>query len=513
MKMQKRLTIALAVSMGLSSSFSLVYASQKESIEARTLASYALSAPQARTTADAEKPSLSLSVQKVNDKVYLIIETIDNSGERPDVWVNDSTSGIEWLDQYRYRYEIKSSGRYKVEVRDRNYNSRVEERYIAVDGVNNKLNLSKKVSGDNVYLTIEAYAFNRIASVTVDGITIPFDEDGETYNYKVKNSGTYTVKMTDKEGVSKTESLYINIDSTKPTLNLSKKFKDNKWYLVIEAKADNKIKNVKVNGNTITFNSSGGTVEYAVTQSDTYRVVVTDSDDQTNSDSIKIDVEENTKIAPKVTITRENKNGSWYLIVKATDDQSIAGMTVNGSTISFNTSTGVGEYKVPTDGNYIILVTDNDGNTTSETIYAIGGTTTPVIKSQKVIFKLGSKAWTKDGVSQTAMDVAPQNLHSRVYLPIRYIAYALDIDSGNINWNGTTKMVTITDGSNVVKLQLGSKTMYVNGTAITMDAAPEQVSGRVMLPISQVTKAFSYKGISLDWNNQAKQLTIATSGR
>lgn len=512
MKMKKRLMLALALNMGIYSSISMVYAQEKNVDLPIESVAYVLSAPQNRTTAvDVEPPSLFLSVSKIDGKTYLIIESVDNSGERPTIWVNDSTNGVEYYDQYRVRYEIKRSGRYKVEARDRRNNSKVDERYISVDGVDSKLSLSKKVSGNNCYLVIEAYAYNKISNLTVNGLTIPFDENGEKYEYRVRESGTYTVKMTDKEGVVKTESLYINVNSNEPTLKLSKTYKNNKWYLVIEAKADNKIKTVKVNGKSISFNSNGGTEEYEVTQSDTYKVVVTDSDNQTASDSIKINIDENTKIAPTVTVTREKRNDGWYLVIKATDDQSISKMTVNGSTIEFNTKTGIGEYKVPVDGNYKIAVTDNDGNVTHETVYALSGNTATTNPSKKIIFKLGSKAWTKDGVSQPLMDVGPQNLHSRVYLPIRYVAYALDINEGAINWDAKTKTVTITDKSNVVKLQLGSKVMYVNNQAVTMDVAPEQISGRVILPISQVTKAFSYKNVSLDWDNQMKQLTIVTS--
>ena len=50
--------------------------------------------------------------------------------------------------------------------------------------------------------------------------------------------------------------------------------------------------------------------------------------------------------------------------------------------------------------------------------------------------------------------------------------------------------------------------MQVNGRLITMDSAPTEINGRVLLPISQIQEAFSNRNVELSWNNNTKQLTI-----
>ena len=141
-----------------------------------------------------------------------------------------------------------------------------------------------------------------------------------------------------------------------------------------------------------------------------------------------------------------------------------------------------------------------DTNTNSNANSSSGNTT--------IVFKLNKKEWTINGIAQEKMNAAPKASNSRIYLPIRQIAYALGIEPENIQWNSSTRTVTIYDNNNVVKVKIGSKTMYVNDKAITMDAAPTVSSQSVMLPLSQIRPAFSYRNINLDWNNVTKQLTI-----
>ena len=111
-------------------------------------------------------------------------------------------------------------------------------------------------------------------------------------------------------------------------------------------------------------------------------------------------------------------------------------------------------------------------------------------------------------MSQEQMDVAPKLVHSRVYLPIRYIAYALGVDSNQINWYPQDRSVTISTGNENIIVRLGSKNMYINNKLVVMDAAPIEVGGRVMLPISQINAAFSKQNAQLSWDNSTKQLTI-----
>ena len=57
----------------------------------------------------------------------------------------------------------------------------------------------------------------------------------------------------------------------------------------------------------------------------------------------------------------------------------------------------------------------------------------------------------------------------------------------------------------MTKLAIGSETLLANGTEITMDVAPEIVSGRTMLPIAWLSQAL---GLSASWDEAAQTVTI-----
>lgn len=121
------------------------------------------------------------------------------------------------------------------------------------------------------------------------------------------------------------------------------------------------------------------------------------------------------------------------------------------------------------------------------------------------IFTVGSTFYNLRG-SNLTMDVAPYIRYDRTYLPVRYSAYAMGLTDSQIHWNAfDPQTVTLTDDTTTVVLKIGSRTMYKNGTPITMDVAPEVVNYRTCLPISWVTAAFGY---TASWDESARTVTI-----
>lgn len=120
------------------------------------------------------------------------------------------------------------------------------------------------------------------------------------------------------------------------------------------------------------------------------------------------------------------------------------------------------------------------------------------------VFTVGSTTYKVNGVEKTA-EVAPYVKDGRTYLPIAYVAGSLGIAAGNVIWDAGNQTVTLIKGDKVVQLKIGSKTLLVNGAAITLDAAPEITSGRTCLPISLVAQAF---GASVAWDAAAQTVTI-----
>jgi Copper amine oxidase N-terminal domain. len=137
---------------------------------------------------------------------------------------------------------------------------------------------------------------------------------------------------------------------------------------------------------------------------------------------------------------------------------------------------------------------------------AIANVVTPAPDAQKatVVFTVDNTKYTVNGVEKTA-DVAPYIKDGRTFLPVRYVAEALGVSSDNILWDAATKTVTLFKGDRVVKLKIGSKVLYVNGTAINMDVAPEIKNGRTMLPLRWVGTAL---GVTVEWDEEARTVTV-----
>ncbi|NMC27334.1 MAG: hypothetical protein GYA42_04225, partial [Syntrophomonadaceae bacterium] len=120
------------------------------------------------------------------------------------------------------------------------------------------------------------------------------------------------------------------------------------------------------------------------------------------------------------------------------------------------------------------------------------------------VFTIGSYTYDMNGASQRS-DVAPYIKDNRTYLPIRFVAYSVGITDYYIIWDETNQMVILIKDAVVVKLQLNSRVMLVNGSTVMLDTAPEIRSNRVCLPIAPVVKAFGY---TATWDQYTQQVTI-----
>ncbi len=120
------------------------------------------------------------------------------------------------------------------------------------------------------------------------------------------------------------------------------------------------------------------------------------------------------------------------------------------------------------------------------------------------VFTIGSNFYLQNNTYKM-MDAAPYIKNSRTYLPIRYVGYAMGLSDAQIQWNEAAQQVTLTNGSKTVILNIGSKTIYSNGTAITMDVAPEITNSRTCLPIAWVAAAFGHTAV---WDGISKTVTI-----
>ena len=52
-----------------------------------------------------------------------------------------------------------------------------------------------------------------------------------------------------------------------------------------------------------------------------------------------------------------------------------------------------------------------------------------------------------------------------------------------VSWDSRTRAVTVTKGTDVLRLTVGQTTATIRGNNITLDAAPLLVDGRVLVPL------------------------------
>jgi len=70
--------------------------------------------------------------------------------------------------------------------------------------------------------------------------------------------------------------------------------------------------------------------------------------------------------------------------------------------------------------------------------------------------------------------------NGRTMLPIRAVIEAL---GGTIEWDDNTFTTTVTIGNKNIKIKIGDKVAYVNGTAKSLDVPAQLINQRTMLPL------------------------------
>lgn len=90
-------------------------------------------------------------------------------------------------------------------------------------------------------------------------------------------------------------------------------------------------------------------------------------------------------------------------------------------------------------------------------------------------------------------------------VPVRYVSEQLD---AQVNWNGATATVTITDPADqtTIVMKIGNGTATVNGVEHTLPEKPEIINSSTFVPIAFITRAL---GGTASWNAESGIVTIA----
>jgi len=107
----------------------------------------------------------------------------------------------------------------------------------------------------------------------------------------------------------------------------------------------------------------------------------------------------------------------------------------------------------------------------------------------------------------TALDQAPLIINGRTMVPVRFVSEAL---GATVDWNPSTKEITIKMSNNTVILKIDSTVAIVNGNKVTLDvpATIVKTTGRTIVPIRFVSEAL---GADVTWNATNKSVTIKYS--
>ena len=164
---------------------------------------------------------------------------------------------------------------------------------------------------------------------------------------------------------------------------------------------------------------------------------------------------------------------------------------VNGTKANKATADGLFKYKdVVVNDSYVEVVTqarDQDDYTTNRKIVITIGATTMAV---------GTETVTLD---------APAYINAENYteLPLRAVSEAF---GATVAWDDASRTVTVMMGQRIVSMTIGSKTMYINGTPVAMNTAPEITADRTFVPVRDLANAL---GISkIDWNEAAATVTL-----
>ena len=93
---------------------------------------------------------------------------------------------------------------------------------------------------------------------------------------------------------------------------------------------------------------------------------------------------------------------------------------------------------------------------------------------------------------------SPVVINNRTLVPIRAIIEAF---GGSVTWQDSTQTVVLAMGSDTVSLVIDSEVAYFNSELHTLDAAPQIINERTMLPIRFVAESFNL-GVAWDGSTQ-----------
>jgi hypothetical protein len=140
-------------------------------------------------------------------------------------------------------------------------------------------------------------------------------------------------------------------------------------------------------------------------------------------------------------------------------------------------------------------------NVTIDAAGLVTMTTTSAPVTRVIVLTIGTDIVTVDGKA-TSVDAAPEIVNGRTFVPIRFIAETF---GATVTWLPETQGVTIVLGDTTIGLQIGNKTVVINGNIIAVEAAPYIKNSRTMVPLRVISESF---GGDVVWDPALRTITI-----
>lgn len=102
-----------------------------------------------------------------------------------------------------------------------------------------------------------------------------------------------------------------------------------------------------------------------------------------------------------------------------------------------------------------------------------------------------------------AFDVPPQIINNRTMVPMRAIFEALGAE---VDWEDSTKTIIATKHGITVVMRIGYNIMYVDNKTIELDAPPQLVNNRTLVPVRAIAESFN---LNVEWNDFASTVLIS----
>lgn len=106
-----------------------------------------------------------------------------------------------------------------------------------------------------------------------------------------------------------------------------------------------------------------------------------------------------------------------------------------------------------------------------------------------------------------ALDVPAYISNGYTMLPVRAVTEALS-GSAIVRWDDATKTVTITFGSRVINMTVGSNVMVINGVNVAMQAKCEITDSRAFIPLRDMGYALGLNDDKIKWDDATKTATL-----